>query len=107
MQSAQPPGIDDLLPTIVAFCRDHAVKKALVFGSYARGTQTRHSDLDLMFIVDTDKRFLDRYFEVQEIHDLLQGVHVEILIYTQAELHAIAHRPFIKRILDEGMVVHG
>jgi len=37
------------------------VQRAIVFGSLARGEATRRSDLDLIVVMDTDKRFLDRY----------------------------------------------
>ena len=39
------------------------VERALIFGSYSRERETRKSDIDLMIIVDTDKRFFDRYDE--------------------------------------------
>ena len=80
--------------------------RAIVFGSYARGTQTRKSDLDLVIVMDTQKRFLDRYDDVKDIHDLVPDVHIEMLIYTEDELRAIAHRPFMRQILREGVVVH-
>ena len=38
---------------------------ALLFGSYARGTETEHLDLDVIFIEETNKLFLsklDPYF---------------------------------------------
>ena len=36
------------------------IQKAIVFGSFARGEATRRSDLDLILVQETGKRFLDR-----------------------------------------------
>ena len=85
----------------------YGVQKAVLFGSFARGTASRRSDIDLMLIVPTEKRFFDRYDEIQvEIVDLLKGRFVDILIYTPIELEAMAHRKFIQTILREGVVVY-
>ena len=103
---AAPPSLDQIRPGLAAFCAGHGITRAIVFGSYARGTQTRRSDLDLVIVMDTAKRFLDRYDDVKDIHDLVPDVHVEMLIYTEDELRAIEHRPFVRQILREGVVVH-
>jgi uncharacterized protein len=88
------------------FLEARAVRRAIVFGSYARGTQTKHSDLDLALIMDTDKRFLERSDGVSGIEDLVPGVPMELLIYARGELEAIAHRPFIRSLLTEGVVIY-
>lgn len=103
---AAPASLDQIRPRLADFCAGHGIMRAIVFGSYARGTQTRKSDLDLVIVMDTQKRFLDRYDDVKDIHDLVPDVHVEMLIYTEDELRAIAHRPFMRQILREGIVVH-
>src|SRR5262245_53288565 len=36
----------------------HGAKRAIVFGSHARGTATRGSDLDLLIIDDDGRRYL-------------------------------------------------
>ena len=41
--------------------RRYRIQKAILFGSLARGNATRRSDVDLILIQQTDKRFLDRY----------------------------------------------
>jgi predicted nucleotidyltransferase len=35
-------------------------QKAILFGSYARGTATRHSDIDVIFVEETVEPFLKR-----------------------------------------------
>jgi len=86
--------------------RQNNVIKVVLFGSASRGSLTKKSDLDLMIIKETPKRFFDRYEEFDEIHALIKNRAVDILIYTPEELKNISHRPFIKRILKEGKSIY-
>lgn len=38
------------------------LKKAVLFGSYARGNYDAESDIDVMLMIDEDKNALKRYF---------------------------------------------
>ena len=87
------------------FKKNKAVK-AVLFGSHSRRTQTGKSDLDLMIIIETDKRFFDRFEQFSAIHDIISDRPVDMLIYTPAELVSISHRPLIKRILTEGETIY-
>ncbi|OGO62141.1 MAG: hypothetical protein A2032_07090 [Chloroflexi bacterium RBG_19FT_COMBO_49_13] len=85
----------------------YKVQKAIVFGSFARGEPSAHSDLDLILIQSTDKRFFDRYEGIQI--DLVKAAGkypIDLLIYTPEELEAISHRYFIARALREGKVIY-
>ncbi len=82
------------------------VSRALLFGSSARDTETRKSDLDLFIVMDTDKRFFDRYDDFDEIYDLINDRGVDMLIYTETELQKIAHRKFIRHVLAEGRTLY-
>lgn len=101
-----PPTLSDLRRRLTPFLRGRGVRKAIVFGSFARGTQTRRSDLDLALVIDTEARFLDRYEAVRGIERYLGGLHAELLIYAPGELESLVHRPFIERILTEGQVIY-
>jgi predicted nucleotidyltransferase len=81
-------------------------QRAIVFGSVAKGSQTKRSDLDLIIITDTEKRFFDRYATYERIHSLIPNRAVEMLIYTPDELNNISHRAFIRQILDEGKIIY-
>ena len=86
--------------------RKNNTVKAVLFGSHSRRTQTGKSDLDLMIIVETDKRFFERYEQFNAIHNIISDRPVDMLIYTPEELIAISHRPLIKRILTEGKTIY-
>ena len=85
---------------------ENKVKKAVLFGSFSKSSQTRKSDLDLMIITETDNRFFDRYEQFEKIHDIINDRAVDMLIYTPDELSIISHRSFIKRILLEGETIY-
>ena len=41
--------------------------KIVLYGSYAYGTPTEDSDIDLFILKDTNKRRVDRFVDVKEI----------------------------------------
>jgi len=84
----------------------NGAKLAILFGSYARGTATARSDVDLIFVEDTDLPFLrrlDRYFD--PLADMLRAP-VETLVYTPDEFEMMKKRAFIKRAVEEGIVLY-
>ena len=77
-----------------------------MFGSLVRG-ESRRSDVDLLLVQETDKRFLDRYDGLlREITHAVSGREVDLLIYTPQELAQLAHRPFINTALREGQTIY-
>jgi predicted nucleotidyltransferase len=99
--------IEDLKKRLYPSFQKHGVIKAVVFGSYARNTENRKSDLDLIIVQRTDKRFFDRYDDFSDIYENLRGVQTDILIYTPEELKRISSRPFIRKALEEGITIYG
>ena len=81
-------------------------EQVIVFGSLASGNITETSDLDLLIIKETEKRFFDRIREVVEICDYDVGV--DFLVYTPKELQEAArNNPFVRdEILSKGRVVY-
>ena len=59
------------------------VREAYLFGSFAEGKCTAWSDLDIVIIQESEKPFIERPFDFQEIQDL--GFPVDILVYTPQE----------------------
>ena len=98
--------VDSLQRTLTPLFEKQGVIKAVVFGSFARKTQSRKSDLDLMIIVRTKERFFERYEVFNEIFELIKGPAIDMLIYTPEEFKNISHRVFIKRILSEGSTIY-
>jgi predicted nucleotidyltransferase len=81
-------------------------EKVLLFGSMATGHIKEWSDLDLVIIKDTDKRFLNRSKEVMQL--LRPKVGVDILVYTPAEFAQLSQeRAFVQEeIVKKGKVLY-
>ena len=77
-----------------------------LFGSMAAGAVGEWSDLDLVIIKHTEKRFLDRTREVIEL--LRPQVGVDILVYTPEEFaHLIQERAFVRdEIAGKGKLIY-
>ncbi len=85
----------------------YGIKKAILFGSIARGRQSRKSDVDLLLIQQTEKTYFERFEGLLgELYKVIRGRDIEVFIYTPEEFTAIAHRGFVKRALQEGKVIY-
>ena len=92
-----------LVPVFVRY----QIDRAILFGSVARGEASRHSDVDLILVQRTAKRFLERYEGLlYELNMALPEAAVEVLIYTPEELERMHGRRFIARALREGLVIY-
>jgi predicted nucleotidyltransferase len=90
-----------------AVFRRCGIKKAILFGSFAAGTQTRRSDVDLVLVQDTDKRYFDRFEGILgELYEAIRGRDIAVFIYTPEELDRFSRRKFIQNILREGRVIY-
>jgi len=97
----------EICQRVAPVLRRHGVDKAILFGSFARGEATRHSDVDLLLVKETTDRFLDRTRGLwEELNRAFPERAVEVLIYTPSELQAMSGRKFIESILREGKVIY-
>jgi predicted nucleotidyltransferase len=99
--------IDDIIEGGRPVFRKYGIQKAILFGSFARGKQTRKSDIDLILIQDTDKRYFDRFEGILvDLYQNLRSRDIEVFIYTPNEFENISHRKFIQKAVAEGQVIH-
>lgn len=79
-------------------------KLVLLFGSKARGTDDALSDVDLIVVYDTDKRFLDRLEELYRLWDLPGAV--DILACTPQEFEEMKERSgLVADAVEQGRVI--
>lgn len=82
-------------------------QKVIVFGSYAKGTFTSKSDLDVLVVRETDVPIANR---ADELNPLLASmlVHVDLHIHTPEELEAYGGEEFsfASSVLRTGKVVY-
>ena len=79
------------------------VDKAVVFGSYAKGTADEQSDIDICFFLDNygGKRRLDILEELLGLID--NGEFFEPIVFPTSEIHN--DNPFVKEILRTGVEI--
>lgn len=100
----------ELLQKIVdVLVREYQPEKIILFGSYAYGTPTEDSDIDLFIIKDTDKDRIQRFVEVSElIYERGRGISIQPLVYTPAELadRVALGDDFVDDVLTQGQVLY-
>ena len=92
--------IEDLKNKIKPILKRHDVKRAAIFGSYARGEQNKKSDIDILieYKNDDDKSLLDFVGLKLELEEKL-GKKVDLVEYC-------AIRPRIKsKVLNEQLLI--
>lgn len=85
-------------------------EKIILFGSYGTRGNTEISDIDLLIIKKTNKRFVDRVVELMQLIRNQFGFEypVESFIYTPNEFRRAKkiNSLFIRTILSKGVVLY-
>ena len=85
----------------------YCVEKAILFGSLETGRQSAKSDVDLILIQKTSKPYFERFEGLPaDLYRAIPGRDIECFIYSPEELAGISHRVFIRRALQEGIVIY-
>ncbi len=83
--------------------KKYGAEKLILFGSYARGDINKGSDIDIILIKNTNKRFIDRIGDVLKLYN--GNIDLEPLVYTPQEFKKMGGRDFIKTIIKEGIEI--
>ena len=101
-------GLKKLVDFIVS---DYKPERIILFGSYGSGAEKKSSDIDLLIIKKTHKRFVDRVVEVIQSIRREFGIKypVEPLVYTPEEWEWAKgmNSIFVWTILSKGIVLYG
>ncbi|MEW6278215.1 MAG: nucleotidyltransferase domain-containing protein [Candidatus Eremiobacterota bacterium] len=93
---------DALESMVTRLVENYRPERVILFGSQARGDAAPESDIDLVVIKDTPRRFPDR------LEDALVAMRpdrvVDGLVYTPQEFDRMCRQgnPFLERVLAEG-----
>jgi len=81
-------------------------EKIILFGSFAHGRPKENSDVDLVVIKKTRKRFMRRLFEICQHIESEMGT--DILVYTPKEWEEALDEEnyFIKEISKKGKLIY-
>jgi predicted nucleotidyltransferase len=91
--------MDNPTSKIIPILQKYGIKKAAYFGSYARGSNTKNSDLDILVDCPSEMDLLDLIGCEQEIEDILK---IEIDLITYKGLSPIIE----KQVLQEQKVFY-
>jgi predicted nucleotidyltransferase len=80
------------------------IEKAILFGSSARGDIGINSDIDLIIIMNTDLKFLDRLDLFYR--KLRPNLAIDILVYTPKEFEEIKRSLFGKNVIKDGIILY-
>lgn len=106
---AEPAGESPVNPVteadIVAEFLPYNPFKIILFGSRASGDHDEYSDVDVIIVYDTDKKFLDRLAELYTSWSLPRAV--DILAYTPQEFELmLADTAFLQDVVSTGKVLY-
>jgi len=97
---------EELKKTIINSYKKLDPTKIILFGSWCRDEEDQYSDVDIVVIYETKKRFLDRLKELYLMWDI--PIAFDILAYTPEEFDKMLKEKnlFIERINREGEVIY-
>lgn len=81
-------------------------EKIIIFGSWAREDNDLYSDIDVIVVLKSNKRFLDRLADLYEKWPLDKSA--DILAYTPEEFSQMLadENPFLVNALKEGIIIY-
>ncbi len=103
-----PPVAKTLPKAIKRIVAELKPEKIILFGSYAYGNPTPDSDVDLLVVMRTRKREIDRYVVVSNVL-YPRDFPVDILVKTPKEIEAEFKKKgnfFMREILSKGKVLY-
>lgn len=103
-----PPVAETLPRAIERIVSELKPEKIILFGSYAYGNPTPDSDVDLLVIMKTTAKEIDRYVAVSNLLYPRQFP-VDILVKTPEEMEAETRKKgnfFLREILKKGKVLY-
>jgi predicted nucleotidyltransferase len=97
---------DELQRRVADYLSGTRVERAIVFGSYAKGTADAASDVDLVLIEPTSTPFIERGLAHLPLFDL--GVGIDLLVYTPEEYARLRSNGngLIGRVETEGRTLY-
>jgi predicted nucleotidyltransferase len=106
IQRPSPTEFQAELTRVLDALQEYGAQKIILFGSFARGDYCATSDLDLLIIKQTSRRFLDRIGDVLMLCDY--SIPLEPLVYTPEEIDRLLAEgnTFLETVLAEGVVVY-
>jgi predicted nucleotidyltransferase len=106
MSEITPPDVK--IRWIIEDLKPYRPEKIILFGSLAKGDSDQYSDIDIVVIKRTNKKFFERIEEVDNyLREEFQGK-IDIFVYTPEEFTQMKEEenPFIANVLENGKVIY-
>jgi predicted nucleotidyltransferase len=103
-----PPVSKTLPQAIKRLVAELKPEKIILFGSYAYGNPTPDSDVDLLVVMKTRAKYIDRYIKVSNVL-YPRDFPVDILVKTPKEIREEEKKKsnfFLREILTKGKVLY-
>jgi len=106
----------DVISKIVQCLMGLNVYKIILFGSYAKGTATEDSDIDLVVILDTEefaKTLSDRLYRKRPLNKSIREIRkdfaVDIVVYSRGEYNYLKSKNdfFVQELEKTGKELYG
>jgi len=93
------------LKRVVNELKKAGVERIILFGSLARDDISQTSDIDLLVVQETKKKFMERLIELYEVINPRYAL--DLLVYTPLEFDEMKENTiFVKKILSEGKLLY-
>ena len=99
---------NDIIKAILPVLEKGGAKKAILFGSYARGDADEYSDIDLIIIAESNRPFIERFKDYLDLWKVSPIKAMDVLVYTSQEFEEMKGRGnfFIQQVVEEGKVIY-
>ncbi len=95
----------DIKQYIISNLAEFNPEKIILFGSYARNEVDEESDIDIIVVYQTEKKFMDRLEELYMKWSIPKAV--DILAYTPDEfMDMMKDNFFLNQAVKEGIVIY-
>ena len=107
--------MEDIISDIVDSLKKLDTKYIILFGSYAKETNTEESDIDLIVILDSneipdtfEKRMANKLLVRNCIYELSREIAIDLVVYTEAEYNIIKsnNTSFYNEISESGKILY-
>ena len=99
---------EDIKKAVLPVLEKGDAKKAILFGSYARGEANQYSDIDLIIIAESERPFIERFKDFPTLRQMSPVKAMDIIVYTPSEFKRMQaeENPFIAKALEEGESIY-
>jgi predicted nucleotidyltransferase len=100
--------VEEIKKSFIPVLARGGAKKAILFGSYARGEADQQSDIDLLIIAESKRPFIERFKDFSNLWHVSPVKSLDVFVYTIKEFQKMQREknPFIVKAMVEGKLIY-